>query len=217
MNTSVALTRLHEIAQTLKGISGLTQDQTEAILSVEAELRQSKHLPSPVDEIMVGGVVCGGDSEHNTVNVRVDGPVPTELWTLGNAVSLAYPKAGHAASFQARVAPWLIECFGAEIAHDKFERNKRFLEESLELVQSCGLTADAAHQMVEYVYGRDIGEKWQETGGVMVTLAALCFAQGIDMRGAGETELSRINRPDVIAKVREKQRTKPSLLQLHKP
>lgn len=34
------------------------------------------------------GKVCGGDAEHNTVNVRVSGPVPPELWTIGTAVAL---------------------------------------------------------------------------------------------------------------------------------
>lgn len=81
--------------------------------------------------------------------------------------------------FQDRVQPWMLECFGAEIAADRKERNHRFLEESLELVQAHGCTQVEAHQRVDYVYGRDIGEKAQEVGGVMATLAALCLAQWI--------------------------------------
>ncbi len=95
-------------------------------------------------------------------------------------------------TFQSRVQPWMQECFGAEIAGDRQERNHRFLEESLELVQACGCTADEAHQLVDYVFSRPVGEPHQETGGVMVTLAALCLANDLDMHRAGEDELARI-------------------------
>lgn len=119
--------------------------------------------------------------------------------------------AGHdaQATFQERVAPWLLECFGEVIAADTQERNHRFLEESLELVQACGATASEAYQLVEYVYGRPVGEKSQEAGGVMVTLAALCRAQGIDMHKCGEIELARISEPSIVEKIRAKQAAKP--------
>lgn len=109
--------------------------------------------------------------------------------------------------FQARVQPWMLECFGVEIAADQQERNHRFLEEALELVQACGATASEAHQLVDYVYGRPVGEMHQEAGGVMVTLAALCLAQGLDMHAAGETELARIW--TMVEKIRAKQAAKP--------
>lgn len=111
------------------------------------------------------------------------------------------------APFQQRVQPWLLACFGAEIAADRAERNHRFLEESLELVQSCGCTAIEAHQLVDYVYGRPVGEPAQETGGVMVTLAALCLANSLDMHQAGETELARIWTK--VEAIRAKQAAKP--------
>ena len=43
--------------------------------------------------------------------------------------------------FQASVSPWMQQCFGPEISADITERNHRFLEEALELVQSSGCTA----------------------------------------------------------------------------
>jgi len=95
-------------------------------------------------------------------------------------------------SFQNRVQPWMLECFGPKIAADTTERNHRFLEETLELAQACGATASECHQMVDYVFGRAIGEKNQEVGGVMVTLAALCLAHDVDMHTAGDQELSDI-------------------------
>ena len=109
--------------------------------------------------------------------------------------------------FQSRVADWMQVCFGPEIASDRVERNYRFLEEALELVQACGCSQDDAHKLVEYVYGRDVGETVQEIGGVMVTLAALCKSQGQNMHDAGETELKRIW--TAIDAIRLKQASKP--------
>lgn len=120
-------------------------------------------------------------------------------------------KAQEGQPFQARVLPWLLECFGEQIASDAMERNHRFLEEALELVQACGCTIDEAHKLVDYVFGRSIGERQQEVGGVMVTLAALCLAQQLDMHYAGELELARITQPEMVALIREKQKRKPAM------
>jgi hypothetical protein len=109
--------------------------------------------------------------------------------------------------FQTGVKKWLLRCFGVKIAQDKRERNHRFLEESLELVQSCGCTQSEAHQLVDYVFNRPIGEVEQECGGAMVTLAALCYANDIDMQKCGEVELQRIW--GKMEQIREKQATKP--------
>lgn len=110
-------------------------------------------------------------------------------------------------SFQDRVQPWLMSCFGEMIAGDREERNHRFLEEALELVQACGCTASEAHQLVDYVFGRDVGDPPQEVGGVMVTLAALCLANDLDMHANGETELARIWTK--VEAIRAKQAAKP--------
>lgn len=110
-------------------------------------------------------------------------------------------------TFQKMVQPWMLECFGPEIAADKKERNHRFFEESLELVQACEMTQEEVIQLVDYVYGRPVGEKHQEVGGVMITLAALCLAQGLDMHAEGETELARIWTK--VPQIRAKQAGKP--------
>jgi NTP pyrophosphatase (non-canonical NTP hydrolase) len=112
-------------------------------------------------------------------------------------------------SFQKRVHGWMMDCFSMEICRDRQERNHRFLEEALELVQACGCTTSEAHQLVDYVYGRDQGDINQEVGGVMVTLAALCLANDIDMHQGGETELARILQPAIMNKIRAKQAAKP--------
>lgn len=94
--------------------------------------------------------------------------------------------------FQYRVRPWLWKCFGQEVSENRVERNHRFLEEALELVQACGCSKEHALQIVDYVYGRPLGAPAQEVGGVMVTLAALCLAQSIDLDAAAEGELARV-------------------------
>lgn len=110
-------------------------------------------------------------------------------------------------SFQSRVKPWLLETFGKTIASDKVERNHRFLEEALELVQATGCTQDEAHKLVDYVFSRPVGELKQEVGGTMVTLAALCLANSVDMHDEAETELARVWTK--VEQIREKQKSKP--------
>jgi len=112
-----------------------------------------------------------------------------------------------APSFQARVAQWMSACFGARISADLVERNHRFLEEALELVQANGCTASEAHQLVEYVFGRPVGDPQQEAGGVMVTLAALCAARGIEMDVCGDLEIARCWTK--VDQIRAKQAAKP--------
>jgi hypothetical protein len=110
-------------------------------------------------------------------------------------------------SFQSRVAPWMLACFGPVIPFDKMERNHRFVEEALELVQACGMPRLHAHRLVDYVYNRPTGEPVQEVGGVMITLAALCVANAMDMAEAGEIELARIWTK--VEQIRAKQAAKP--------
>lgn len=111
------------------------------------------------------------------------------------------------ADFQKRVAVWMMECFSMDVCRDTTERNHRFLEEAIELVQALGCSASEAHQLVDYVFGRPLGDAPQEVGGVMVTLAALCIAVGMDMDAAAETELARIWTK--IDQIRAKQSSKP--------
>lgn len=109
--------------------------------------------------------------------------------------------------FQDQVQPWMTATFGPEISGDKKERNHRFYEEATELVQAGGMTAAEAHQLVDYTFGRPVGELRQEVGGVMVTLAALCLAQGVNMHSEGEVELERIW--GMVEQIRAKQAAKP--------
>lgn len=118
------------------------------------------------------------------------------------------PKPVEVTPFQQRVKPWMDVCFGPEISADRVERNDRFMEEALELVQASGYPKERAYALIEYVYGRDQGEINQEVGGVMVTLAAHCLAHGVDMHEAAETELARIWTK--VEQIRAKQAAKPT-------
>lgn len=109
--------------------------------------------------------------------------------------------------YQQRVSAWLLACFGDQVARDVRERNWRFLEEALELVQANGCSREDAHELVDYVFGRPAGELHQEAGGVMVTLAALCAASSIELSTAAEDELARVWTK--IATIRAKQAAKP--------
>lgn len=111
--------------------------------------------------------------------------------------------------YQTRVAAWMQACFGPEISGDIPERCLRFLEEAGELCQALGMTEETAHALVAYTWGRPAGAPEQEVGGVVVTLAALCEAAGLDMMRDGEQELTRIDDAETMARIREKHAGKP--------
>jgi len=109
--------------------------------------------------------------------------------------------------FQQRVAKWLAACFPPSVCADREERMHRFLEEALELAQASGCSSDDAYRLVDYVFSRPVGRPELEVGGVMVTLAGLCAASGIDMSDAANRELSR--NWSRIEAIRRKQANKP--------
>jgi len=111
------------------------------------------------------------------------------------------------ARYQRQVEEWLGACFPPHVVRDRNERTHRFLEEALELAQANGCTREQATALVDYVYGRPEGRPELEVGGVMVTLASLCSASGIDMQDAGEAELRR--NWDRMDAIRRKQASKP--------
>lgn len=108
--------------------------------------------------------------------------------------------------YQGRVSEWIKECFGTDAQYDKTERAHRFLEEALELYQASGQSRGDALLLTEYVFSRPVGEQFQEVGGVMITLAALCSASKIPMFDAASVELVRVWQK--IDKIRAKNKTK---------
>lgn len=132
---------------------------------------------------------------------RFDGPLPSPARTAGVPAEVA-------GDFQERTSTWAVACFGANVAGDRTERAQRFVEESLELAQACGVPRDDVLQLVDYVFDRPAGQFTQEVGGVMTTLALLCSAHNVGMLVCGETELSRVW--EKIETIRAKQAAKPA-------
>jgi hypothetical protein len=160
---------------------------------------------------MIAAMLDRGDLDHELCGIA-------EAYRAGKA-------AGHAArdaevealraenerlrGFQAGVDCWMDACFGATIKADQLERADRFVEEALELAQTMlGFGPDRARALVDYVFNRPVGDRHQEVGGVMVTLAALCNATGLTMQDAGADELARVWTK--VEAIRAKQAAKPT-------
>lgn len=114
--------------------------------------------------------------------------------------------------FQCRVSAWVLDCFGRGDSYNVEQRNWRFLEEALELVQSLGCHREAAHALVDYVFERPAGDPKQEVGGVLLTLAALCTVSRISANACGEDELARVW--SCIDRIRAKHASKPDFSSL---
>lgn len=114
----------------------------------------------------------------------------------------------HRPVFQSEVDRWMDACFGEDIKGDKLERADRFIEEALELAQTMpGFTASRGHALVDYVFSRPVGERGQEVGGVMVTLAALCNTVGLFIDTEADREIARVWTK--VEQIRAKQASKP--------
>ena len=113
--------------------------------------------------------------------------------------------------YQAKTTEWINSTFDRHVVYDKDERNHRFLEEALELVQAGNCTKEEAHKLVDYVFSRPVGELKQEVGGVANTLACLCNAYDIDLSECAGVEYERVNTPQMREKIRLKQANKPPM------
>lgn len=110
---------------------------------------------------------------------------------------------------QSRIWQWCKETFtGIAAWQTDKERSYRFFEEAAELFQAMNMSKEDALKVVDYVYGRPIGEVPQEFGGVMVTLLALAAHKDVDVGKCLETEYHRIVSPEIQEKIRLKQQSK---------
>lgn len=113
-------------------------------------------------------------------------------------------------NFQDNVTQWLGKVFSQEVLDNSNERNFRFLEEAVELVQSANMSKEDVLRIVDYVYDRPVGEIPQEIGGVMVSLIALCNRHGRNLHDDAMTEINRCWQN--IEKIRSKQAAKPQVV-----
>lgn len=93
---------------------------------------------------------------------------------------------------QKRLMDWARAAFGESDATRLAQRGIRLLEEATEAFQACGGTAELVHRLVDYVFGRPIGELNQEIGGVSVALLVLAEAAGLDASTEENREIERI-------------------------
>lgn len=87
------------------------------------------------------------------------------------------------------VLDWTIRAFG----HDTLkQRALRMLEEAIELYQACGLESAQAHCLVDYVFGRPIGNIPQELGGLGVCVLALAERACLSADDCEMEEIERV-------------------------
>ena len=115
-------------------------------------------------------------------------------------------------SLQARIGNWVLEVLGADGLHDAKERALRTVEEAIELAQACGVRREVLHRLVDYVLNRPVGDPAQEISGVLITVYSVACALGISADAALGVELQRIQRPEVMEKVRRRQAEKREAL-----
>lgn len=89
----VPLALLRNIEMTWRQASGFSNKANDIIAEGLSQLRDLLAKPAVAS---VTGEVAGGDVTHNTVTVCVNGPVPSVLWTLGEAVTLTHGAEGQA-------------------------------------------------------------------------------------------------------------------------
>lgn len=185
---------------------GITADQARAISTLArthkdqgAELteNQFREMANLQHQVGLAGYTVAG--------------LPLSALALNEPNTVAYRLTDPAQSFQGDVATWMGQCFPPSLSSNMTERGDRLLEEVLELLQAHGYDSARVPTLVNYVFGRPVGEPAQEVGGVMVTLAAYCSVAGLSMQADGQAELDRINQPEVMARIRAKQETKNAL------
>lgn len=106
---------------------------------------------------------------------------------------------------------WLKEAFPNDPIVRPKVRVVRFLEEAIELAQAMEVSADEAHELVDYVFGRPVGEPHQELAGSFATLLMVGNALGMDCGDESLRELDSAYRR--IPEIREKAKLKPKVLQ----
>lgn len=120
----------------------------------------------------------------------------------------AFKRAPTLYTYQERINMWLGKVFDAEVRNSVQERALRLCEEAIELAQALKVDQRQLHALIDYVYARPVGSVGQEIAGTMVTLAAVACAAGCDLEGVALAEAERIERPEIIEKVRKRQEEK---------
>lgn len=92
-----------------------------------------------------------------------------------------------------RFLAWAKETFG-EIAVDRRERARRFLEEAIELAGAAGISPEDALRILERCYERPQGFMPVEAGQAQVTLELFAKSQLIDLEVEADREFFRVQK-----------------------
>lgn len=92
---------------------------------------------------------------------------------------------------QRQVLVWAIATFGP-VAADRRERAMRFVEEAIELAQSCGLDRRTIDAIAERAYSRRAGTLDRELAQAGMTLEALAENIGFDLSRLIGDEFNRV-------------------------
>lgn len=95
-------------------------------------------------------------------------------------------------AIQETVHSWCVAAFGEGQASSIAQRGLRMLEEAAELAQATGVNLEQAHQLLDYVWRRPVGQLEQELGGLGLTVLALAAAANLSAAQAEEDEVSRV-------------------------
>lgn len=117
------------------------------------------------------------------------------------------PEPAAVESYQDRVKAACAVLFEGDPT-DVAERRDRFAEEALETCQAFGMTRDDMRALVDYTFGRPLGEPAKEIGAAMTTLASLCVYAGGDLMACAEADLAKLQQPETIARIRAKRATR---------
>lgn len=113
---------------------------------------------------------------------------------IGNAFAAirAERAAGSRDIRQQDVSNWCAAAFGADHAASIPQRGIRHVEEAIEAAQAAQCEREMVHKLVDYVFGRPVGDLRQEIGGSGLTLLALAQAAGISADKAECAEITRV-------------------------
>ena len=107
---------------------------------------------------------------------------------------------------------WLHKTMPKENVSSLPERALRVFEEAAELCQAAGVDKSLLMRQTEYTYARPVGTVPQEIAGVLTTILGAASCAGIQAEDALMKELTRLDTPDVVEKVRRKQESKINAL-----
>lgn len=136
--------------------------EVEVYVDHGPSLREPRDELCTIDDAIRYAADCVAQSAQKADATLAHPNSPFGKWSASELDAIqAYGEAREAAAggvpgdtFQARVAPWMAECFGAAIANDVRERGDRLLEEVLELLQSHGYDPARVATLRDYVFGR---------------------------------------------------------------